>query len=202
MGVTALTRTPGPASQDQYAGILAKLLPRGALWAVTRSPRLAAYLQGLGAELARVHDRILDAITESDPRTATETLADWEALLGITQPATTPEERRRQVTALWIASGGQTPAYFLSLAERIGYAVIIEEPKAARFGKFRCGTDRLYDTDWAYTWIVRVDGGTITAPRFGSWRLPQRLREWSFGELAQLFGKWAPAHTKPLFLVE
>lgn len=174
-----------------YAKQLKQLLPPGLVWFLESTAKLTKTLLGISDELVRVDDRGADLQEEADPRTATETLDDWERLLGlpdedITTIPATDAARRLAITQKYISLGGQTPAYYIGLAAACGYTVTITDPLAGdvlRSG-FRSG-DRCYGAGQAYTWLV-----TVTAP------VGTAL---THAELEAVIRRAAPAHTTVVF---
>ena len=180
-----------PDGASRYARALALLLPRGVLWNLEQDSWISATLLAIADSLARVDDRAYDLVNEADPSTASETLGDWERVLGLPDddisaiPAT-PEERRLAVTQAFVKQGGQTPAYYIALAAACGYTVTIDDQFASdvlRAG-FRAG-DRVYGLAWAYTWRVNVSPPSGTAL--------------SHAELEAVIRRVAPAHTQVIF---
>lgn len=147
-------------SAEAYARTLKQLLPQGSLWNLEADSKLSAALLAIGEELARVGQRGADLIEESDPRTALETLGEWEAMLGLpdtailTIPATTAA-RRLAITQKFVATGGQSSAYFTALAAACGYTVTLSNYKLARSGLFRAG-HYLHGYDYGYAMLVKV----------------------------------------------
>lgn len=181
--------TPSPA--DAYTRQLKALLPPGRLWLLDAGSWISKVLEALAQELAHVAARAVDLLAESDPRTATETLSDWERVLGLPDscivaiPSTTAE-RQVAVTQKFVRRGGQTRAYFISLASACGYTATItewEDHPVMRSG-FRCGA-RCYNTDWAFVWTMHVQPPSGTAL--------------SHAELECIITRAAPAHTVVLF---
>jgi uncharacterized protein YmfQ (DUF2313 family) len=116
-----------------YARQLKQLLPPGSLWRLDPDSWLSKTLEAIGAELARVDARGEDLLDERDPRTAEETLAEWEKMLGIPDDETplgaTIAERQFAITRKLLARGGQTPAYYVALAAWLNYTVAVVEPR-------------------------------------------------------------------------
>jgi len=175
-----------------YGRALKKFLPGGPLWCLTPDSVLSKLFHGLGDELARVEQRGLALIEETDPRTATETLDEWERALGLpdedvlTIPVTTAERRTAVIQKL-LRTGGQSPSYFISLALACGWVVYVTDDyglTVARVGRFRCG-DRLYGAGWAFVWRVDVDYSVTGAL--------------SSGELERVLNRVKPAHTLIVF---
>lgn len=174
-----------------YGRALKKLLPPGSVWRLIDSV-LSRLFHGTGDELARVEQRGRDWIEETDPRTATETLSDWERALGLpdedilTIPAT-DAERQTAIVQKLLRTGGQSPAYFEGLALACGWVVFVTEPygaTVARCGTARCG-DPMNGTGFAFVWQVEVDS-----------QLPNAL---STDELERVLTRVKPAHTLIVF---
>lgn len=150
-----------------YLRQLKHLLPPGVLLNLEAGSVLSRLLEGLADELARVNARVADLLNESDPRTATETLAEWEAMLAlpderVTEIAVTAAERRVAITQKLIARGGQSVEFFTALCAACGYplnSIDLFADAVLRVG-FRVG-DRCYGELYAYT--MRLNLGTPTA---------------------------------------
>lgn len=175
-----------------YARQLKQLLPPGKLWNLEPDSGLSKFLLGISEELARVDSRGLALIEESDPRTATETLDDWERMLGLPDedvlavPSTT-ETRRQAIIAKLLKTGGQSRAYYIGLAAACGYTVSIYDGYGAelfRVSRQRVGS-RLLGPTWAHAWKVTVQPPTGPAL--------------SHAELERILRRVAPAHTVVLF---
>ena len=180
---------------EAHARVLKKLLPPGKLWNLLPDSVLSLLFLGFGDELSRVDGRGAALIEETDPRTATETLSDWESALGLPDadilsvPSTTAE-RRLAVTQKFIRRGGQRPAYFLQLVAAAGYigANTITEGYAGTvarsWGNTKCN-DLLRGGEWAHVWEVNV-----AAPPGAAL---------SHAELEAVIRRAAPAHTVAVF---
>jgi uncharacterized protein YmfQ (DUF2313 family) len=170
---------------------LKQLLPPGLLWNLEPDSVLYRVLSALSDEFDRVMTRSADLIEETDPRTATETLPDWEGMLGLPDSAiisipTSDAARRLAITQKLVRGGGQTAAFYVTLAAACGYTVTIDDSFAGhvlRVG-FRVG-DRSYGTAWAYVWQVSVQPPTDTAL--------------SHSELEAIINRAKPAHTTVIF---
>jgi uncharacterized protein YmfQ (DUF2313 family) len=180
-----------PVTPSRYGRQLQQLLPRGSLWRTDADAWLMKSLVAIGDELGRVEDRGVDLINEADPRTADETLEDWEAMLGLpdeevpTLPATTAG-RRLAVTQKFVRQGGQTAAYFIALAAACGYTATVYDAYGATV--FRAGHragERCAGALWAYAWkmIVQPPSGTAL----------------THAEFEACIRKAAPSHTTVVF---
>jgi uncharacterized protein YmfQ (DUF2313 family) len=176
---------------EQYARQMKDLLPRGAAWLLAVGSSVSKVLLGIAQELVRIDGRGRDLVNEADPRTATETLAEWERALGlpdsciISIPATTAE-RRVAITQKFIKRGGQTPAYFVALALACGYVATVYDTYGStvlRSG-FLCGSPCV-GIDWAFAF--RLDVQPPAGPAL------------SHPELECIIRRVAPAHTIVIF---
>jgi uncharacterized protein YmfQ (DUF2313 family) len=143
------------------------------------------------AEFARFDTRLAAFVEEMDPRTATETVENWERMLGLPDEAITQipveiGERRAAVIQKLVAQGGQDAAYFAHLALACGYVVTIDDLYGARVLRagFRAGS-RAYGTAWAYAWRVDVQTPAGAA-------LPH-------ADLERVVRRAAPRHTVVIF---
>lgn len=170
-----------------YARQLKALLPPGRLWSFEPGSWLSQLLLGIADELARVHARAEVLVREWDPRTADETLAEWERVLGLPEEgeslAGSTAGRQQAATRKLIARGGQTAAYYVELAARLGFTVTVVETGA-------------------HAWRMDVQPGgydlTATDFRAGS-RAGDRLTGRSAVELERVINRLKPAHTVLVF---
>ncbi len=142
-----------------YVSMLAQLLPRGPVWLLETGSWINRTLNAFAAELERVVARGKNLISEADPRTANETIADWERVLSLPDEQVTeiPDslaERRIAVTQKYVSRGGQSPAFFIRLALACGYTVTISKYEVLRVG-FRV-SDRVYGDAFAYSFLMTV----------------------------------------------
>lgn len=175
-----------------YGRALLKLLPPGPLWRLTPDSVLSRLFHGFGDELARVEQRGKALVEETDPRTATETLEEWERMLGLPDedilaiPAT-DAERRTAIIQKLLRTGGQSAAYYVEIALAAGWVIYVVDgygDSVARAGRFRCG-DRLNGAEWAFVWRVDVDSSVTGAL--------------SSAELERVLTRISPAHTIVFF---
>lgn len=179
-----IAETPAPAqttpaiafSHAAYVRQLRALLPRGVLLTVEQSPVLTKVLEALALELARIDARAKDLIAELDPRTATETLADWERALSLPDervleiPGTTAE-RRIAITQKYVAREGANYAFYERLVAACGReltSITKYAGSVARVGA-RVGNGltypfaRVYGPVWAYSILLTIDAGPAPA---------------------------------------
>lgn len=151
---------------DDYAQQLKQLLPESDVLRQDVNSVLHKLMLAISEELARVDDRSDVLMTEADPRTATETLADWERALQLPDnrvlaiPGTTAG-RRSAVTQKYTDRGGQSESFFIALAAACGYTATIYRysSRLCRTGVARTGdvnTARLVGEVAAYTFQLNV----------------------------------------------
>lgn len=66
-----------------YKALLLNLLPTGLAWPRNGADQRDAMLDAFAVELDRVDSRVGNMLDEADPRTALETLPDWERITGL-----------------------------------------------------------------------------------------------------------------------
>jgi uncharacterized protein YmfQ (DUF2313 family) len=146
-----------------YVRQLKQLLPQGGALSTEPDSNITKLMQAIADELARVDSRGEDLIEETDPRTADETIGEWEEFLGlpddlVTAIPATLAERRVAITQKLLSSVGQNEAYFISLAAACGYTATVynyvKEGDIMRVG-FRCG-DRVFALPWCYAMLIEV----------------------------------------------
>ena len=103
--VSPPAETPGAVGQrtaEEYGRVMARLLPPGRLWRLDAAALLVGALRAAGDELERVSGRVLDILTEGDPRTATdaELLGDFERVLDLDGSGTEAERQAKVVARL------------------------------------------------------------------------------------------------------
>lgn len=184
------------ATTSDYRHLLQQLLPPGAAWPRDIDAVLTKLLTGFAVGMARAHNRGIDLVDESDPRAATEMLTDFERVVGpdtcIEGGLTTLAERRAYVHARWTARGGQSRAFFIALAEALGYEVTITE-----YRPFTCESeceDPLCDEEWRFAWTVNAPETTIREFTCES-GCDEPLRTWGNELLECAVSRAKPAHT-------
>lgn len=178
----SIAETPAPVqttpaiafSHSAYVRQLRALLPPGILLTVDQSSALTKTLEAIALELARVDARAKDLVSEVDPRTATETLEDWERILSlpderVTAIPATVAERRIAITQKYTAREGQNFAFYSRLVAACGHELVSITKFAnavLRVGA-RCGDGvdypdaRCFDSNWAFAFRLNIDAGPI-----------------------------------------
>lgn len=174
---------------DAYTRQLKALLPPGRLWRLDLGSALYKVLNAVAQEFARVDGRGENLIDEWDPSTAVELLPDWERILGLDSSGT-DAQRQAAAATQYLARGGQTPAYFISLAASLGFVATITQTGLG-----------------AYVWRLNVDlaasSSTDTVIEMhayaGSAHAGDRVSSFTIPSLEAVIIKASPAHTIVLF---
>lgn len=137
-----------PLTTADYFGLLVRKLPPGWIWRMqvqdsgevygdgnaVPQTRFGRVLWALADELAYFHGRLRAMFAESIPDTATETLDEWEADLGLPfagYPAPGSDaERRAIIKAQDLMKGGTQNAHFEDLATTLGATVDVYDDAA------------------------------------------------------------------------
>lgn len=148
------------ATSADYLAQLMALAPQGAAWSRESGSTLAAVLQGLADELARIDARAADLMIQTDPRVVDEMLDDWERAYGLPDGCVTadptPAGRRLALHHKVASLGGQSPAYFVGMSALLGYLTDVEEFTPSRLPLTL--PTRLRSRPWAFAWRVAVYG--------------------------------------------
>lgn len=185
---------------DDYLQQLQALLPQGPAWSREADAVLTKLLTAFAEEFAKVDARIDALVNEADPRTTNELLADWERVAGLPDLCTgippTIALRRELLVSKLTNLGGQSKAFFIALAAKLGYTIAIDEFK--RFRVTSRVNDVLNDSDWAYVW--RVNAAQDTVRKFTvSGRVNEPLASWGNTALECVITRLKPAHTHVQF---
>lgn len=185
----------------EYARVARALYPRGLAWAEGLGSNLRKLLEGQGDSWGRVDVRAGDLLAESDPRTTSELLTDWERVLGLPAPCSTLPEllqlRRAAIVAKFTGNFGQSKQDFLDLAASLGWdsaSITITEERAFRAGISRAG-DRAYSEEWAYVWRVTAPEEKPSFFLAGESSAGDRLVETDNELLRCFLEELKPAHT-------
>ncbi len=191
----------GMTSTDYLNQFLA-LLPRGIVWTREKGSALGKLLWGLAEEPARLDSRSLDLMDESDPARTVEMLSQWEQVFGLPDACTgeleTLQERRAALIAQVTMVGGQSPGFFIAVAQNLGYEITITEYAPFRAGVNAAG-DAAQGDAWQFAWAVNAPETTITSFRSGQSGAGEPLRTWGNTLLECAMERLNPAHTTLIF---
>lgn len=161
------------------------LLPTGPVWPRDADAPASQFIGAMMKTYERLCARDAHLLVDAFPVAPVELLPEWESSLGLPDPCAGPsptlEQRQRQVNARFIGRGGQSAAYFISVAAALGYtaSVSIMTFSPSRFG--RAFGLPFGGAQWSYVWQLITPSGPND---------PALVCE---------ITRLAPAHTVPLF---
>ena len=165
---------------QENADMLAALLPEGPVWAGfrTNGTHARALIEARAVGLARIEDRADVLLVEVNPLGSRDMLAAREREAGLPGSCVvadpTDAERRQALVNQWRGRGGQSPAYFIGVAARLGYTIHITEFRPFRCGYSVCGgTHRCGEARMRHDWRVAVPGPRINHFHCGQSRCGQ-----------------------------
>ena len=189
-------------TRAQHREQLRALLPPGRALDDGGSGTLTELLDALAQEYGRVDDSADSLVDEADPRTTYELLSDWERIAGLPDPCVgtpgTIEQRRDALVQRLTSRGGQSPAYFIALAQSLGYTVTITEYQPPYVGQSVVG-DALTYGDWVFAFTVNAPQTTINNATASNAGAGEPLRAWGNQALECTIRRRKPAHTTVLF---
>lgn len=187
----------------EYRQQLQALLPQGHAWSRAPDAILTCILDAGAVLLAGADFRSGQLAAELDPRTAVELLIDWERVVGLPDPYFSEDvstltliERQFDVHAKLTMIGGQSDAYFTSIAPRLGYEITIGEYTPHTVEK--TVNTPIYGEDWAFVWSVKSAEVTIIESTVGS-AVSDPIRKWGNERLENWIRRYKPAHTYVIF---
>jgi uncharacterized protein YmfQ (DUF2313 family) len=189
-------------SADDYAAAMANLLPRGRAWPRDPDTNLMRLMGALAPTYQRNGATAAALVADIFPRTTTALIPEWEETLGLPDPCSplnpTTEQRRAAILAKFIASGGQSAPYFISVAAALGYTITV-----TNYSPFRVGIDAvgspLNGKDWAQTWAIGAGQTTVSYFAVGQSTVGDPLASWGNAILECRLKQIKPAHTILLF---
>jgi uncharacterized protein YmfQ (DUF2313 family) len=105
--------------------------------------------------------------------------------------------RRAALVARITAQGGQSRAYYISVAARLGYSVTITEYRPARYSDDYSGG---YNGEpWAHAWQINAPQTTIVDADYANATYDDRYRSWGNAALECIMTRLKPAHTYLFF---
>jgi uncharacterized protein YmfQ (DUF2313 family) len=165
-------------------------------------PVLAASLAAEGKALDAAHASALVVAEAISPAGADGLwLADWERVLGLPDVCAggygqTQAERIAAAVSKVRQRGGQSRAYFISVAKALGYDITIEE-----YAVYTCESacdQPICDEPWRFAWTVRAPETTIREFTCSS-GCADPLASWGNELLECVINRLKPAHTHALF---
>lgn len=190
-------------TQD-YLHSLQASLPKGKAWARDMLSRTTQLLSAWAIEFSRVDQRLDEAMNEADPRTTIEKIEEWELFAGLPDVCVTVEQtleqRRNALTSKLLMQGDQSLAYFINIAENMGYVgATIDEFEPFRAGMSGCG-DSLWTEDDRFTWVLNLPSNTaVTYFSAGESSAGDPLQSWGDEPIECRINRFKPAHTTAVF---
>lgn len=153
-----------------------------------------------GDHLDAVQTRVEELLQEIFPEQSYELLTSWERVCGLTPAeADTLQKRRDAVVQKLRERGELTRAYYITITDRLGYTITIEEMQPFRTGVNRAG-DTIYVDEIIFVWTVNVSGYSIYYFRAGESFTGERLLSWDAQTaLEDVLNDIKPAHTFIIF---
>lgn len=187
-------------NQQSYASQLAKLLPRGLLWAETASNKIGSLIDAMAAEMARIDARSDDMLNEADPRTTFELLPDWERNYALPENCSLEVQNVQQRIESLVAKvnfeGSLSIPFFIQLAASIGFEITITEFDVYTF---ESNVEAPFaDIDWRYVWQVNAPEETVTYKSVES-DVETAFASWGNDLLECTFQRTKTGHTRVLF---
>jgi uncharacterized protein YmfQ (DUF2313 family) len=132
------------------------LLPTGPIWPRDPDAVQTQVFLALSQGYARNATSALGLLSDAFPVAPVMMLPEWQETLGLPDPCVGPNPplalAQQQVNARFIASGGQTIAYYTRIAAALGFTITITQ-----YAPFTVGQPvgrPLYGEAWAYAWMV------------------------------------------------
>lgn len=189
-------------TSDDFYNQLQDLLPPGPAWDVEQSVNAKQLLLAWATEFARVQADIDRLIDETDPRTTSDLLPDYERIFGLPTDCTagtdlTLQQRRAALVSQMTSTGGQSRAYFIALAAAVGYTITITEFRPHTV--MSDVTVPIYGIEWAHIW--QVNNSNNPPPQYLTVQgaVNEPLAVWAGNLLTCLFNRLKPAHTQIIF---
>jgi uncharacterized protein YmfQ (DUF2313 family) len=169
---------------EDIAQVLSDLLPQGWVWPRDPESVQQRALLGIAEEMRRIQARDCQLLEEAYPCGATETITDWERVLGLPDPCTglleTLQQRRAAICGKMSIVGGATRQAIEDFLNELGYEVEVEE-----------GPERFDFTVW-------TAGVTPVWFRASESLANEALRTWGNELLECAIEYVKPAHTRAI----
>ncbi|CQD73656.1 bacteriophage protein GP48 [Yersinia enterocolitica] len=184
---------------NEYTAALQALMPSGLVWPRQLNGVQTSTLRALARSYQRSDEDARDLLDAAFPSTATAMLPEWEATLGLPDLCAIGEidsiiQRQRVVVSKLFGIGGQSVAYFIRVAEALGYTISITQYRQACAGMSVCG-DALNGDEWPFTWLITAPETTINYAQCGLTYCGDPLRSWGNKQLECRLTVLNPSHT-------
>ncbi|EKN3395790.1 TPA: YmfQ family protein [Yersinia enterocolitica] len=186
-------------SVNEYTAAIQSLMPGGLVWPKISGGVQTSTLRALARSYQRSDEDARDLLDAAFPSTATAMLPEWEATLGLPDLCAIGEidsiiQRQRAVVSKLFGIGGQSVAYFIRVAEALGYTISITQYRQACSGMSVCG-DAINGEEWPFTWLITAPETTINYAQCGLTYCSDPLRLWGNKQLECRLTVLNPSHT-------
>ncbi|MDN0102962.1 YmfQ family protein [Yersinia bercovieri] len=186
-------------SVNEYTAAIQALMPGGLVWPKISDGTQTSTLRALARSFQRSDEDARDLLDAAFPSTATAMLPEWEATLGLPDLCAIGEidsiiQRQRAVVSKLFGIGGQSAAYFIRVAEALGYTISITQYRQACTGMSVCG-DAINGEEWPFTWLIAAPETTINYAQCGLTYCSDPLRSWGNKQLECRLTVLNPSHT-------
>ncbi len=191
-------------SAEDYLEQLHALLPPGDALTKELDTDLSNILLVLADEFARFDARSEQLLTEIDPRTTTELIAEWERVTGLPDCAPigpTLGARRSDVVHRLTMIGVLTPAFLEAELLALGFTVVIREFEPFEVGFSEVGGDpiddgpELMDQGGYFFFDAVTDAVAVFEAELGAFTVGEPLGAIVNDTMACLLDRLKPAHT-------
>jgi len=195
----------GLTATDYQSALTQSLPPSSSLGAnLWAGPNVQALLLALADSLARAGLSAEGLLDEADPRTTSLLLGDWERLAGLPDPALGGAWQSIQERRAWLVSrltwqGGQSKAYYIGLAARLGVTITITEFTPWGCGLGQCGRDMIGSDTMNLLWQVNMPAPPVYYFQIGLSMCGEPLGYAQTGIIEALFARIKSAHTTLIF---
>jgi uncharacterized protein YmfQ (DUF2313 family) len=185
---------------DDFRTGVQGLLPRGRAWTRRVGSTLASLCAAVGDCLFVFHALcVLFLDVESDPAQAEQLLPDWETDYGLPDSctpagATVPQRRAALLAKIAASPGGQSAAYFTSVAAALGVPITITTWDTFQLTGGKPFGSPLVSRAWRFAWRVNAPSISISRFTFGQSRFSEPFWSINGTECECRLRKIAPAH--------
>ncbi|MCY1687957.1 YmfQ family protein [Yersinia enterocolitica] len=182
-------------SVNDYTAALQALIPAGLVWPKISGGVQTSTLRALARSYQHSDEDARDLLDAAFSSTATAMLPEWEATLGLPDLCAIGEidsiiQRQRAVISKLFGIGGQSVAYFIWVAEALGYTISITQYRQACSGMSVCG-----DAINGFIWLITAPETTINYAQCGLTYCSDPLRSWGNKQLECRLTVLNPSHT-------
>jgi uncharacterized protein YmfQ (DUF2313 family) len=191
-------------TSENYRDLIRSLCPKGKAWVIEPGTNLYNLLWAFADEFSRVDARGDDLINEADPRSTNELIEEWEAMVGLPDDCTAVggslQQRRDNIVARLTETGSLSKEFFMDIAEKLGYNILIKEFFPFRIGMAIMG-DAIFDPDFQFVWEVVSPAFTEIPFYVGSARVGDYIMDYEgSSSLECIFNVLKPAQTNVFFI--